>query len=96
MNESQFLELLTGLAKIAKPLHRDTVVITDMDVAFKDVDIDSLDTLMLVIYSCELYGIPEEVGKQCNPVNPRQLWTFIREHKTQEVTDVAQALEACA
>ena len=95
MNESQFLELLTGLAKIVKPLHRNTVTVPDMDVEFKEIDIDSLDTLMLVIYTCELFGIDEETGKECNPKTARELWDFIQAHKTREVTDMAAALEEC-
>lgn len=95
MNESQFLELLTGLAKIVKPLHRNTVTVPDMDVEFKEIDIDSLDTLMLVIYTCELYGIDEETGKECNPKTARELWDFIQAKKTRDVTDVAAALEEC-
>lgn len=95
MNEAQFLEFLTGLAKIVKPLHRNTVTVPDLDVEFKEIDIDSLDTLMIVIYSCELHGISEEVGKECNPKNGRELLDFIAAHKTQDVTDVAAALEAC-
>ena len=95
MNEAQFLELLTGLAKIVKPLHRNTVTVPDMDVEFKEIDIDSLDTLMLVIYTCELYGIDEETGKECNPKTARELWDFIQAHKTRDVTDVAAALEEC-
>ena len=95
MNEAQFLELLTGLAKIVKPLHRNTVTVPDMDVEFKEIDIDSLDTLMLTIYTCELYGIDEETGKECNPKTARELWDFIQAHKTRDVTDVAAALEEC-
>lgn len=95
MNETQFLELLTGLAKIVKPLHRNTVTVPDMDVEFKEIDIDSLDTLMLVIYTCELYGIDEETGKECNPKTARELWDFIQAKKTRDVTDVAAALEEC-
>ena len=95
MNEAQFLELLTGLAKIVKPLHRNTVTVPDMDVEFKEIDIDSLDTLMLTIYTCELYGIDEETGKECNPKTARELWDFIQTHKTRDVTDVAAALEEC-
>lgn len=95
MNEQQYLELLTGLAKIIKPMHRNTVTVPDMDVEFKEIDIDSLDTLMLVIYTCELHGISEEVGKECNPKNGRELWDFLQAHKAQDVTDVAAALEAC-
>lgn len=95
MNEAQFLELLTGLAKIVKPMHRNTVTVPDMDVEFKEIDIDSLDTLMLVIYTCELYGIDEETGKECNPKSARELWDFIQAHKTSDVTDVAAALEEC-
>ena len=95
MNEAQFLELLTGLAKIVKPLHRNTVTVPDMDVEFKEIDIDSLDTLMLTIYTCELFGIDEETGKECNPKTARELWDFIQEHKTRDITDVAAALEEC-
>lgn len=95
MNETEFLELLTGLAKIVKPLHRNTVTVPDMDVEFKEIDIDSLDTLMIVIYTCELYGIDEETGKECNPKTARELWDFIQAKKTRDVTDVAAALEEC-
>ena len=95
MKEAQYLEFLTGLAKIVKPLHRNTVTVPDMDVEFKEIDIDSLDTLMLVIYTCELYGIDEETGKECNPKTARELWDFIQTHKTRDVTDVAAALEEC-
>ena len=95
MNEAQFLELLTGLAKIVKPLHRNTVTVPDMDVEFKEIDIDSLDTLMLTVYTCELYGIDEETGKECNPKTAKELWDFIQAHKTRDVTDVAAALEEC-
>jgi acyl carrier protein len=95
MNEAQFLEFLTGLAKIVKPLHRNTVTVADMDAEFKEMDIDSLDTLMLVIYTCELHGIEEEIGKECNPKTARELWDFIQEHKTKDIKDVAAALEEC-
>ena len=95
MNEAEFLEFLTGLAKIVKPLHRNTVTVTDMDVEFSEMDIDSLDTLMLVIYNCELHGIEEEIGKECNPKTSRELWDFIQEHKTKDITDIAAALEEC-
>lgn len=95
MNETEFLELLTGLAKIVKPLHRNTVTVPDMDVEFKEIDIDSLDTLMLCIYTCEVFGIDEETGKECNPKTARELWDFIQAKKTRDVTDVAAALEEC-
>jgi acyl carrier protein len=95
MSEAQFLELVTGLVKLIKPLHRNTVTVPDPDVEFKEIDIDSLDTLMIVIYCCELHGISEEVGKECNPKTARELWDFIQAHKTKDVTDVAAALEEC-
>jgi len=95
MDQSEFLRLLTGLAKIVKPMHRNAVEIASMDAPFKELDIDSLDTLMLVIYTCELHGIPEEVGKQCYPRNAQDLWQFVEQHKTQDVDDVEAALEAC-
>lgn len=94
MQESEFLELLTGLSKIIKPMHAN-IQISDMDLPFKDIEIDSLDTLMLVIYNCELHGITEEEGKECNPKNARELWDFIQAHKKKDVTDVKAAIEEC-
>jgi acyl carrier protein len=96
MDETQFLDLLTGLAEIVKPMHRNTVTVPDMDAGFKELDIDSLDTLMLVVFTCELFGIDEETGKACNPANARELWNFVQTHKTRDVTDIQAALEACA
>lgn len=95
MQESEFLDLVTGLLKIIKPMHRNTIAVASMDVEFKDIEVDSLDTLMLVIYNCELHGITEEEGKECNPKNARELWDFIQAHKTKEVNDVAAAIEEC-
>lgn len=95
MNEQQYLELLTGLVKIIKPIHRNTVTVPDMDVEFREIDIDSLDTFMLVVYICELYCIPEEIGKECSPRNARELWEFIQKHKTNDITDVESALSQC-
>lgn len=96
MDHAQFLELMTGLSKIVKPMHRNTVTVGSMETGFRELDIDSLDTLMLVIFTCELFGIDEETGKTCNPANAQQLWDFVQKHKTREVTDVQAALEACA
>lgn len=95
MDEAKFLELLTGLAKIVKPVHRNTVTVADMDTQFKDAGLDSLDNLMLVIYACELHGIHEEVGRTCHPANARELWNFVQMHKTRDVTDINEALEQC-
>lgn len=89
-----FLELFNAVTKVAKPAFADQLKpITDPFTPFKKTHVDSLDLLMIVIYMCELYGIPEEVGKLVKPTNVAELKDFLDRYKTKEPGSVAEALE---
>ena len=60
---------------------------------FYDIEIDSLDCLLIVIYMCELFNVPEEIGKEFNPVNIRELYDSIMEHKTQVPESIEAAIK---
>jgi acyl carrier protein len=88
-----FLELLNAVAQVAKPAHKDDINIQSMVEKLADADVDSLDTLMLVMYLSIIYGIPDEASKDFHPVTAEELLDFIKKHKTKEPASIDQALE---
>lgn len=90
-----FLELFNRLARLAKPAVADELVpITDLDAPLKDTGIDSLDMLMITVYTCEIFGIPEEVGKNLKPANVAEVKSFVEQHKTRDFGTLEEALAA--
>ena len=89
-----FLELFNGVARIARPVHVSHTPVTDTELDLVEYGLDSLDMLMICIYMCELYGIPEETGKEMPANTVREIEDFVQAHRTQQPTSVAQALES--
>ena len=87
------LELFHAVARVAKPAHLSYKPIESLDTKFVDADLDSLDTLLICVYFCELYGLGEEIGKQMLPSAPQEIFDFLEIHKTKEPASVAEALE---
>ena len=94
MDDQQFLSLVTEVAKVAKPMHKDTVSVDDMDTLWPEFGVDSLDCIMIFIYMCDIYGVTEEVGKTLMAKTPRELQTFLDQHKTKEPTSIQEAVES--
>jgi hypothetical protein len=94
MDDQQFLSLVTEVAKVAKPMHKDTVVVDEMDTPWPEFEIDSLDCIMIFIYMCDIYGVPEEVGKTLMAKTPRDLQRFLDQNKTKEPTNIQEAVES--
>lgn len=93
MKDEEFLGVLTEVAKIAKPMHRDKIQIDDMAAPWAEFEVDSLDLLMIGIYMCDLWGVPEEIGKTMQVKNATDMKAFLEEHG-QEPADIGAALEA--
>ena len=89
-----FLALVHEVGKIAKPMHQDSLEKPDWDSPFNELGFDSLDMLMVDLYMCDLYGVPEEVGKTMQVTNCTQLKAFIDEHKTKEPESLEAAIES--
>ena len=91
-----FLELVHEVGKLAKPMHKESLEIPDWESPFNELGYDSLDMLMVALYICDIYGIPEEVGKTMQVKNCTELKAFVDEHKTKEPQSVAAAIEGVA
>lgn len=87
-----FIKLFNEVAKIAKPMYPDYNLATSLDDLFQDIEIDSLDCLLIGIYMAEIYGIDEEEGKKLNPQNMREFHDLIMKHKTKDVVSVEEAI----
>ena len=87
------LELFNAIARVAKPLHLTVEELKSLDVKFKDAGIDSLDTLLITVYFCTLYGIGEEKAKEFLPSTPQEIFDFLEKHKTREPSSIDEALD---
>lgn len=92
MNDSDFLKLLAAATVVAKPFDPQSATVTDMDMAFVSVNVDSLDMLMISIYMTDIFGVPEEIAKTMQVNNAREMREFLLEHGTIEVTDVDKVI----
>lgn len=88
-----FLELLNGVARVAKPAHLDLAPIDDMDVKFTETEIDSLDGMMVVMYFAIIYDIPDDLVKDFHPETPQELCNFIAANKKRDPESINAALE---
>ena len=88
-----FLELVHEIGKLAKPMHQDTLERPDWDTPFDQIGFDSLDLLLVGLYICDAYGIPEEIGKTMQVKNCTELKAFVDQHKTREPESLEAALE---
>jgi acyl carrier protein len=90
-----FLELFNEVAKLAKPAVAATFEpVTDPDAPLKDCGIDSLDLLLITVYMCEIFGIPEEIGKELRPATVADIEVFIKQHGTKVPGSVKEAIES--
>lgn len=88
-----FIKLFNAVAAVAKPMYPDFDLAKSLDDKFYDIEVDSLDCLLIVIYLCELFGVPEEIGKEFSPINIRELYDSIMEHKTKVPESIEAAIK---
>jgi acyl carrier protein len=95
MNEADLLKLFNGVLKIAKPIATDSTFPKSLDDLFAELDIDSLDFLLLGVYMGEIFGVPEEVMKEKRPEikSVSDFFEFVQKHKTKDVESVDAVLE---
>ena len=93
IQDDGFIKLFNAVAGVAKPMYPDFDLAKSLDDGFVDIDVDSLDCLLIVIYMCELFGVPEEIGKEFNPINIRELYDLIMEHKTKVPDSIEAAIK---
>lgn len=90
-----FLDLFNAVAEVARPVYTKYTTITDKSHNISSYGLDSLDNLMICVFLCELYGIPEEVGKEMRSETVQQVEDFIMANKTKEPESIEAAVEYC-
>jgi acyl carrier protein len=87
-----FLELLNKVARLNIPDYQDFTPINNVEVMFRDTELDSLGVILVTMYIAEIYGIPENVSKEFNPAAVCDLISFVENHKTRSPESVEEAM----
>jgi acyl carrier protein len=88
-----FIELFNEVVKLAKPVTADDSFAKSLDDKFEDLNLDSLDHLMLLMYFGSIYGIEEEVLRESKYTTVSELQEFLVKHRTNNFDTLEQALE---
>lgn len=83
------LALLNGLAVRVKP--RGIRAAASLEEKLADTGLDSLDIVLISVYVCEVYGIPEAVGKTLHPSTFADVAAFITAHMQREPATLEEA-----
>ena len=92
---TNFIELFNMVSDVARPAHAGAAPAKTMEDKLADIGIDSLDGLIMTMYFCELYGIPEDdETKDWHPTSVQEVFDYLMKRKTQEPESVEAAREA--
>jgi acyl carrier protein len=94
ITDEDFLRLFNACAVLAKTPNNPPVPAGSLDDLLPDLNIDSLDTLVLGMYVCDVFQVPEEVGKTMQVKSVGDLKAFLLAHATIELLDVDKAIES--
>lgn len=90
------LELFNKLARHIRPAYVEYKDVTSLDKELKDTGLDSLDFVMMGIYLATIYGVPEKISKDFNPITVQEFFELNEKHKTQDPPATAnEAMEMC-
>jgi acyl carrier protein len=90
-----FIELFNMVSQVSRPAHAAESPATSMDQKLAEINIDSLDGLIIGMYFCELYGIPDDdETKSWHPETIQEVHDYLMRRKTQEPESVEAAREA--
>ena len=82
------------VAKVSKPVHMSFTPAASMEDVIADLGIDSLDGLVMMMYLCELYGIPDnDETKDWHPLTVQECYDLMMNNKTIEPESIEKARE---
>jgi acyl carrier protein len=96
MTASDYLELMNRLGAHIKPRANAFHPVASLDERLADAGLDSLDIVLLSVYTCEIFGIAEELGKSLTPRTFAELVTFVEVNHTRQPASVDEALASVA
>jgi acyl carrier protein len=88
-----FIKLFNEVVKLAKPVTADDSFAKSLDDKFEDLNLDSLDHIMLLMYFGSIYSIEEEVLRESQYKTVGELQEFLSKHRNNHFDTLEQALE---
>lgn len=88
-----FIKLFNEIVKLAKPSIGNASFASSMDDRFEELDLDSLDHLMMMMYFGSIYEIEEDVLQKSEYKTVSELQKFLEINKTRDVESIEQAME---
>ena len=88
-----FIKLFNEIVKLAKPSVGKASFVSSMEDKFEELDLDSLDHLMMMMYFGSIYEIEEEALQNSRYETVKELKEFLEINKTRDVESIEQAME---
>ena len=88
-----FIQLFNEVVKLAKPVTAESSFAKSMDDEFKDLELDSLDYVMLYMYFGDIYGVGEDEMRECKPNTVSEFKSFLESNATKHPQTAEEALE---
>jgi acyl carrier protein len=92
ISDDDFFRLFNACARLAKTPNNPPIPAGSLDDLLSDLNIDSLDTLVLGMYLCDAFGVPEEVGKTMQVRSVGDFKAFLVANATIEQIDVENVI----
>jgi len=92
ISDDDFFRLFNACARLAKTPNNPPIPAGSLDDLLPDLNIDSLDTLVLGMYLCDAFGVPEEVGKTMQVRSVGDFKAFLVANATVEQIDVENVI----
>jgi acyl carrier protein len=87
-----FLQLFNGVVKLAKPVSAKQSYATSLDDQLANLNLDSLDTIIVAMYFGEIYGVEEDVMQTIDATTVGELQAFMEARKTRTPENVSAEL----
>ena len=92
ISDDDFFRLFNACARLAKTPNNPPIPAGSMHDLLPDLNIDSLDSLVLGMYLCDAFGVPEEVGKTMQVRSVGDFKAFLVANATVEQIDVENVI----
>jgi acyl carrier protein len=96
ISDEDFLRLFNTAMALAKPVGKSTIKAESIDIRFEEIEVDSLDLLIIGMYLCDAFAISEEKGKEMRPETVAQMKEFLIEYAGIPTIDVDAVLQVMA
>jgi len=93
ISDDDFFRLFNACAVLAKTPNNPPIPAGSMHDLLPSLNIDSLDTIIIGMYMCDIFGVPEEIGKTMQVRIVGDMLVFLAENATVESIDVDKVIE---